>query len=96
MEREELEAMWERIKALEENSLKVSKALAAQSIISVRTEMGTISALKGKHKAFQAYMNPKMEEAGQKLDNAQNVDEVIKIVREFSDDCINFTGSILE
>jgi len=96
MEREEIEAMWERIKALEENALKVSKALATQSIFSIFAQMFAWSAGGGKHKPFLAYMKPKATEASERLNNAQNVDEVIEIIDKFSDDCINFTGALFE
>lgn len=96
MEREEIEAMWERIKALEENALKVSKALGVQSIISIFGQMGAASEAGGKSKTFIAYMKPKAEEAGEQIMNAQNVDEVIEIIRKFTSDCANFTGALFE
>ena len=96
MNREEIEAMWERIKALEENSLKVSKALGKQSIISIFGQMYASAVGGGKHKTFFAYMKPKATAASEQLNNAQNVDEVIKIVERFTEDCVEFTGALFK
>ena len=94
--REEIDAMWERIKALEGNSLELSKALATQSIISIFAQMYAWSIGGGKHKTFLAYMKPKATAASEQLNNAQNVDEVIKIIDKFVDDCLNFTGALFQ
>ena len=96
MEREEIEAMWERIKALEENSLKVSKALAQQSIYSIFGQMTTRAARAGKHKAFGTYMKPKASEALKEIRDAQTIDRVIEIVEGFTKDCVKFTGALVE
>jgi hypothetical protein len=95
MEREEIEAMWERIKALEENSLKVSKALANQSIYSILGVMSS-KVVGGSHKTFQAYMTPKAIETLGKIENAQNVDEIIGIIEQFTGDCTKFTTALLK
>jgi len=94
MEREEIEAMWERIKALEENSLKVSKALAEQSLYSIFGLMSSRAAERGHHRSFGAYMEPKAKEALQEIRNAQSIDEVIQIIRKFTEDCVKFTGAL--
>jgi hypothetical protein len=94
MEREEIEAMWERIKTLEENSLKVSKALAEQSLYSIYGLMSSRAAAGGHHKSFGEYMEPKAEAALQEITNAQSIDEVIQIIRKFTGDCVKFTGAL--
>jgi len=96
MEREEIEAMWERIKALEENSLRISKTLGEQSITSVVGLVRTLVEPMGKFENFKAYMEPKSKEALKRISNAQNVDEVIQIIRRFDNDCTLFTKALLK
>jgi carbamoylphosphate synthase large subunit len=96
MEREEIDAMWQRIKSLEENSLKVSKALAKQSMYSIVGIMSQRSAAAGKHTTFAAYMQPKGQKALEQIENAQNVEEVIQLMREFTADCLDFTLALLK
>ena len=96
MEREEIEAMWERIKALEENQLKLSKALGSESVFSTITQMTALSVVGGKRDAFQAYMKTKFEEVGREISNAKNIDKVIHVVHKFNDDCIKFTGALFK
>ena len=97
MEREEIEAMWERIKALEENQLKVSKALAAQSILFFYGLEGAILKLiTGKFEAYKDYMGPRAKKAGHDISNAENVDRVIEVTSEFTEDCLSFTSSLVK
>jgi len=96
MEREEIDAMWERINALDENALKVSRTLGELGVVSVLGLMRALIVPTGKFKNFIAYMEPKTKEALERIGNAQNVEEVIQIVRQFSDDSSNFTEALLK
>jgi hypothetical protein len=97
MEREEIEAMWERIKALEENSLRICKTLGEDSIARFYLLKGTILMLeKGNLGAYKEYMDARAREAGQQINDAQNVHEVIQAVNKFTDDYIKFTTSLLK
>ncbi len=96
MEREEIDAMWERIKALEGNSLKISKTLGEQSILSILGHMIDVSVTHEKVENFRAYMQPKAEKAVEYIKNAKNVDTVLQLVREFTNDCLKFTASLIK
>jgi len=95
MEREEIDAMWERIKALEENSLKVSKALGQESIFSIYGLAVSGTSAGGKLQTFAEYMGPKIKEAQLNIEDAQSIDRVIEVVREFNKDCIAFARSLV-
>jgi len=95
MEREEIEAMWERIKALEENQLKVSKLLCEDSATILYTLAGTVLRLrKGNLETYREYMGAKVQEVCKQIRKAEDVDSVISLVREFTDDCVKFVESL--
>jgi len=96
MEREEIEAMWERIKALEENGLKICKTMGELIIVSLLGHMIDVSKAAGKFKNFKAYMEPKANQAVQHLKDAQSVDKALQVVREFTEDCFKFTESLVK
>ena len=96
MEREEIEAMWERIKALEENSLKISKTLGEIAITTVVGLVRSLMVPTGKFENFKAYMEPKSKEALEGIANAQNPEQIIDITRQFSNDSSVFTGALLK
>jgi hypothetical protein len=96
MGREELDAMWERIKALEENQLKVSKAIASESVVSIYNLELVGMGLVDKMQAYQKYMKPKMNQARQGIFNAESIDKVIELLRNFNSDCIEFVKSVAE
>ena len=93
MEREEVEAMWERIKALEENQLKFCKVTAYESILSVYNLAVMLMPLRNV-KSYEKYMEPKREQAERDILNAKSVDEVIGLLRGFNYDCISFVNSM--
>ena len=94
--REEIDSMWERIKALEWNNLKISKALAKQSVLSIFGLMGVVAATEGKKDTFIAYMGPRGNEIEKLIGKSKGIDEVIEIVEKFNKDCVEFTGALLE
>ena len=96
MEREEIEAMWERIKALEEDSLNISKTLGEVSVTAVLSVVRSLLVPAGKFENFKAYMEPKSDEAMKDIRNARNIEEIIHIIRQFSDDSATFTGAVLK
>ncbi|MBM2824811.1 MAG: hypothetical protein HW402_475 [Dehalococcoidales bacterium] len=86
--------MWEHIRALEENQLRVSKELALQSMFSARTQVGFMSVLRHQDEAFDSYVSPKLKQAAQELASAQNVTEVVELMRQFCGDCMDFSSSL--
>ena len=94
MNREEIEAMWERIKALEENQLKIGKAVAYESLLSTYNLAAIIIGLANKKLAYEEYMKPKQVQAEQAILSAESIDEIIELLRNFNFDCISFTRSL--
>ena len=95
MEREEIEAMWERIKALEENMLKVTKAMVYESILSTNNLVAWPLATAGKKQAYMEYMKPKVDQAKEAVLEAESVDKVVELLRAFNFDCISFMVSVV-
>jgi len=95
MEREEIEAMWERIRALEENSLKVCKAMAYESALSTYNLAAIPIGIAGKEKAYEEYMKPKSDQVEKAIWGAENVDEVVQLLRNFNFDCLAFVQSVV-
>ena len=93
MEREEIEAMWERIKALEENSLKGVKGLACLLLDSIVGVVGSMTPL-GDRKKYFNYMEPKLNKAFQEFNNAQSIDEVLQIMKRYTEDLNFFTRAL--
>ena len=96
MEREEIEAMWERIKALEENQLKVSKAMAIENMASFNNLAIVITAITDKRQAYKEYMGPKLDQATKDIFSVGNVGEVIELLHNFNSDCISFLKSVVK
>jgi len=98
MEKEEMEKVGERVKALEENQLKMAKEFGKQGVAFFLTLAGMkVAALKeDKYKSFEKYMKDKIAEANKKIGESKDVDEVITLSGEFTDDCINYTESQLK
>ncbi len=98
MEKEEMDELGERIKALEENQLKMAKEFGKQNVAFFFTLAGIkIAALKeDKYKSFENYMKFKMEEANRYIGSTQNVEEVISLTGKFTDDCIIYSDSLLK
>ena len=94
MEREEIEAMWERITALEENQLKFCKVAAYESVLSVYN-LAVMLMPPRNVQSYVKYMKPKHEQAEENILNAKSIDEVIGLLRGFNYDCISFVNSMV-
>jgi len=98
MEKEEMDELGERIKALEENQLKMAKEFGKQGVAFFLTLAGMkVAALReDKYKFFGKYMKFKTEEANRYIGGAQDVEEVISLTGKFTDDCIIYSESLLK
>ena len=96
-EREEIEAMWERIKALEEKSLNVAWNVAAFEVqFTHNWVLTTLGIWKpAEVDAYIKYMKPKTEAAQKAAMNAGSVGEAFDIAAKFSDDCLAYLKSQL-
>ena len=98
MEREEIEAMWARIKALEENSLEVARQAASFEVASAYNLAATMLVHFGEPKkivSFTKYMQPRYESAEKATLDAGSTKEAFKIATEFHDDCIGYLKSLV-
>ena len=99
MDREELDTMWERIKALEEDSLEVARQAAtfeASSAYHLIAAVFLVLAASGKPDkagAYAKYMYPRLESAEKAVLVAPNVQEAFKIATDFHNDCFNYLKS---
>ena len=98
MQKEEMDELGERIEALEENQLKIAKEFGKQNVAFFHTLSGMrIAALKeDKYRFFEGYMKFKMGEASRYIGNAKDVEEVISLTSQFTDDCIAYAESLLK
>jgi hypothetical protein len=97
MQKEGMDDLGERIKALEENQLKIAKEFSKQNVSFFYALSGMrVAALKeDKYKTFEGYMKFKMEEASRYIGSAQNVEEVISLTDQYTDNCIAYAESLL-
>ena len=95
MEREEIEAMWERIKALEENQLRVCKAMAYEILLSTwNLALTALMVSKDKLEPYEKYMKPKVQRAEKAIRSAGNIDQVVSVLRAFNHDCMSFVKAM--
>jgi len=98
MEREEVEAMWERIKALEKNSLEVAREVAAFEVLSAYNfAVAMLVHLDEPKKivSFTKYMEPRYESAEKAALDAGSTKEAFRIATEFQNDCIGYLKSLV-
>jgi hypothetical protein len=95
MEREEIDAMWERIKALEENSLVLAQTVGSSIVTLAYNSMLTaITVAKpAELSAFIKYMGPKLESAQQVASSAGSMEDALKAAVDFQNDCITYSKS---
>ncbi len=99
MEREEIEAMWERIKALEKNSVEVARQAAsfevssAYHLIAAVFLVLAVSGKPDKVGAYAKYMYPRFESADKAVLGAPNIQEAFKIATDFHNDCFSYLKS---
>ena len=96
MEREELDAMWERIKALEESSLDVARQAASFQVLSVYNfAVAMLVHLQEPEEiaSYRKYMEPRWESAGKAALGARSAKEAFKIATLFQNDCIAYLKS---
>jgi hypothetical protein len=98
MKEKEMGEVEERVKALEENQLKMAKEFSKQSVAFFLTLAGMkVAALKEeKYKSFEKYMRDKIAEANKQIGESEDVEKVITLAGKFTDDCINYTESQLK
>ena len=98
MEREEIEAMWERITALEKNSLEVAREAANSGVVFAYNLAVTILMHFGEPKkivSFTKYMEPRYESAEKAALDAGSTKEAFRIAAEFQNDCIGYLKSLI-
>ena len=98
MEREEIEAMWERIRALEKNSLEVARGAASFGVVSAYNLAVTMLVHFGEPKkivSFTKYMEPRYESAEKAALDAGSTEEAFKIASQFQNDCIGYVKSLV-
>jgi hypothetical protein len=98
MEREEIEAMWERIRALEKNSLEVAREVASFGVVSAYNLAVTMLLHFREPKkivSFTKYMEPRYESAEKAALDAGSAEEAFRIAAEFQNDCIGYLKSLI-
>jgi len=98
MEREEIEAMWERIRALEKNSLEVAREAASFGVVSAYNLAVTMLVHFGEPKkiaSFTKYMEPRYEAAEKAALAAQSAKTAFEIAANFQNDCIGYLKSLI-
>ena len=98
VEREELDAMWERIRALEKNSLEVAREAASLGVVSAYNLAVTMLVHFDEPKkvvSFTKYMEPRYESAGKAALDAGSLKEAFRIAAEFQNDCIGYLKSLV-
>lgn len=96
MEKEEKEAMWERISNLEKNQVKFCKSMAYESVLTTyNLVLMIISASEKDTKGYTTYMGDKFKKAEKDIFSMKNVDEIIEFVRRFNYDCGSYMKSVL-
>ena len=98
MEREEIEAMWERIRALEKNSLEVAREAANLGVASAYNLAVTMLVHFREPKkivSFTKYMEPRYESAEKAALDAGSTKEAFRIAAEFQNDCIGYVKSLI-
>jgi hypothetical protein len=96
MEREEIEAMWERIRALEKNSLEVARETANFGVVSAYNLAVTMLVHFGEPKkivSFTKYMEPRYESAEKAALGAPSIQEAFRIAINFHNDCMDYLKS---
>ena len=98
VEREEIEAMWNRIKSLEENGLKIACNTAAFEIQFMHnwalTSLGIFKP--SEIESFVKYMKPKSEVAQKAVMETDDVEVAFKTAFDFQNDCLSYLKSQLE
>jgi len=95
MEREEIEAMWERIVALEGKSLWLAQAVGS-AIVALAYNSMLITIAVGKPEGlsgFIEYMQSKMESARQAAVSATSIEDALKVAVDFQNDCVAYLHS---
>jgi hypothetical protein len=98
MEREETEAMWERIRALEKNNLEVAREAANLGVVSAYNLAVTMLVHFGEPKkivSFTKYMEPRYESAEEAALGAPSIKEAFRIAADFHNDCMNYLKSLI-
>ena len=98
VDREEIEAMWERIRALEKNSLEVAREAASFEVTSAYNLAVTMLVHFREPKkivSFTKYMEPRYESAGKAALDAGSTKEAFRIATEFQNDCIGYLKSLI-
>lgn len=106
MEREEIEAMWEKLRELEqaigklgESNLEVARQAAAFEVLSAYHLISTIflvlatSGKPDKAAAYAKYMYPRSQSAQKAALGAPNIQEAFKIAADFHNDCFGYLKS---
>ncbi len=106
MEKEETEAMWEKLRELEQaitklggSNLEVAKEVAVSEISSAYHLIATLFLVvepRGKADkgiAYVKYMYPRLESAQKAALSAQSMQEAFKIATDFHNDCFNYMKS---
>ena len=97
-EREELDTMWEHIRSLEQDSLKVACNTAAFEVQFVHNWVLTTLVLfkPAELEAYINYMKPKTEAAQKAALGASGVEETFDIAFDFQNDCLAYLRSRLK
>ena len=98
MQREEVEAMWERIRALEKNSLEVARGAASFGVVSAYNLAVTMLLHFREPKkivSYTKYMQPRYESAEKAALDAGSTKEAFRVATEFQNDCIGYLKSLI-
>jgi len=96
MQREEIEAMWERIRALEKNNLEVAREAARFEVLSAYNLAVTMLVHFRKPKEivfYTKYMQPRCEAAEEAGLGAPSMKEAFRIATDFHNDCLDYLKS---
>jgi len=103
--REEVDAIWEKLRALEERMeglgeqvsadvLRIAKELATASAFSFHNYMRHLATGMGKHKAYSSYMSPKFKSLVVHIRDAQSIADVFNLHMTFIEDCVAYIESL--
>jgi hypothetical protein len=96
MAREEIDAIWGRIRALEKNSLEVARVAAAFEITSTYNFAVAMLVHLGEPKeivSYRKYIEPRCNSAAEAALSAKSPEEAFKIATQFENDCIDYLKS---
>jgi hypothetical protein len=94
IEKTDNESLLARIRALEENNLKLAKELASLDISTTLAWHTGGAGFLGESKLFDAYISEKLKKSREQIEQATSIAEPLKISRQFEKDCLAFYNAL--